>query len=901
MKSLGPKIWDLRICVLVGLCVLVFGASQVFAATSAFNKQINYQGKLTNSAGTTVSDGDYNIEFKIYTASTGGTLLWTETRTGTDKVTVTNGLFSVLLGSVTSLAGLNYNQDLYLSVNIGGTGAPSWDGEMTPRKRFGTVPAAFVADTLDGLDSDAFIRSDVVGTSTGGLLVLASTTFSATTTFASTLSVGTSTPAFNPYFIVGSTSPIIYIDRFTGRIGIQNSVPIQALDVIGNVGIDTGSAYKYNNTNIAFGITAIRNWFLGNAGNLTVTGVDNTGVGDQALLNVSTGVSNTAVGSSALKVNSSGQQNTAMGNNALASNLGGDGNFALGFNTLATNESGSYNTALGYSSMRLSTSSSYNVAIGDTSMTSAQSSYSVGVGGSTLQKDSGWGNVGVGSNAGTGDGSNIGNQSWFDTYSTFLGYNASRDSSVATETPLTNATAIGASSTVGCSNCMALGGTSTMAVKVGIGTSTPFATLAVAGTSSASNFYAFGTATSTANNGINLNVGCFSILGTCVGGGSTLTGSGAANRVTFWTSASNLSSSANFTWDGTTLGLTGVQSLSQSGTLAAILGDTTGNARGTSALDIQSTRDDVTKVASGDYASAFGALNTAAGAYSSAIGYSNIAVNDYDFAFGYGNSADGLDSGSVAVGYSNTVSVSAGSAFGVINTSNGFYALAAGGQNAATANYASAVGYNNTSSGQNSSAFGYSNSATHARSSALGYQNFAYATDSTAVGAANQANGTSSSAFGYGTIANASLATVLGASITNSATNSVMIGTRNVNGPGNVLLTPFGGNTGIGTTSPWAKLSVAGMAADGQQPLLTISSSTQSGTTTVFHVDYTGKVGIGTTSPFAALSVVGSTGVVADIYTATNTTATSTFAGFVSTKRIDLTGTATNTAAQGWN
>src|SRR3989344_8965083 len=42
---------------------------------------------------------------------------------------------------------------------------------------------------------------------------------------------------------------------------------------------------------------------------------------------------------------------------------------------------------------------------------------------------------------------------------------------------------------------------------------------------------------------------------------------------------------------------------------------------------------------------------------------------------------------------------------------------------------------------------------------------------------------------------------------------------------------------------------------------------------------FNSSVGIGTTSPYAALSVVGSTGVVADIYTATSTTATSTFAG----------------------
>ena len=42
-----------------------------------------------------------------------------------------------------------------------------------------------------------------------------------------------------------------------------------------------------------------------------------------------------------------------------------------------------------------------------------------------------------------------------------------------------------------------------------------------------------------------------------------------------------------------------------------------------------------------------------------------------------------------------------------------------------------------------------------------------------------------------------------------------------------------------------------------------------------------GNVGIGTTSPYAALSVVGSSGVVADHYSATSTTATSTFAAAI--------------------
>ena len=114
---------------------------------AAINKQINYQGKLTNASNVAVTNGTYNMEFALYTVSSGGTAIWTETRTGGNKVQVTNGLFSVLLGEVTSLSGIDFNQTLYLGVNIGGTGTPGWDGEMSPRKKLGTVPSAVVSET----------------------------------------------------------------------------------------------------------------------------------------------------------------------------------------------------------------------------------------------------------------------------------------------------------------------------------------------------------------------------------------------------------------------------------------------------------------------------------------------------------------------------------------------------------------------------------------------------------------------------------------------------------------------------------------------------------------------------------------------------------------------------------
>lgn len=58
-------------------------------------------------------------------------------------------------------------------------------------------------------------------------------------------------------------------------------------------------------------------------------------------------------------------------------------------------------------------------------------------------------------------------------------------------------------------------------------------------------------------------------------------------------------------------------------------------------------------------------------------------------------------------------------------------------------------------------------------------------------------------------------------------------------------------NLGVGSTSPWAKLSVNPTINDGAEPSFVIGSSTG----TQFIVTNPGKVGIGTTSPYASLSV----------------------------------------------
>lgn len=88
--------------------------------------------------------------------------------------------------------------------------------------------------------------------------------------------------------------------------------------------------------------------------------------------------------------------------------------------------------------------------------------------------------------------------------------------------------------------------------RVGTGTSSPWTDFAITGTTSITNGLIVGGAgSSTFTNGITIESGCFSVLGTCIGSGGTLTGSGVANRNGFWTSANNLSYSDENVWDNT--------------------------------------------------------------------------------------------------------------------------------------------------------------------------------------------------------------------------------------------------------------------------------------------------------------------------------------------------------------
>lgn len=171
---------------------------------------------------------------------------------------------------------------------------------------------------------------------------------------------------------------------------------------------------------------------------------------------------------------------------------------------------------------------------------------------------------------------------------------------------------------------------------------------------------------------------------------------------------------------GTPGGVDGDLQINASGSFGTIDGlnlDQTGNARGTSALDIQSLRNAVTDIAGGTQSVALGNANSAPGDFSTSIGVGNVASQTESTAIGVSNTASGFADVAIGIGNNSTHS---GVAVGFGNTSS-------------TANSSSSFGVSNVASGLKSTAIGFGNTASGTNSLAIGYQNTASGT-SVAIG-----------------------------------------------------------------------------------------------------------------------------------------------------------------------
>jgi len=117
----------------VFIITLVVGTS-----LAAVPQRINYQGYLTDS-GKVPINGTLDMHYKLYDASSEGTVLWSETHTG---VIVSNGIYNVLLGSTVAI-GLPFDDDYYLGITVGN------DSEMLPRQPLSSVGYAFRAESAN--------------------------------------------------------------------------------------------------------------------------------------------------------------------------------------------------------------------------------------------------------------------------------------------------------------------------------------------------------------------------------------------------------------------------------------------------------------------------------------------------------------------------------------------------------------------------------------------------------------------------------------------------------------------------------------------------------------------------------------------------------------------------------
>jgi microcystin-dependent protein len=123
------------LAVLTGL----IGAHGVFAGVP---QMINYQGTLTDKNGTSVPNGNYSIEFKIYDVASGGAALWSEKwDTTTTQIPVVGGNFNAMLGFQSPIPAAFFADHpvAYLGMKVG------TDSEMLPRQQITSVGYAFTA------------------------------------------------------------------------------------------------------------------------------------------------------------------------------------------------------------------------------------------------------------------------------------------------------------------------------------------------------------------------------------------------------------------------------------------------------------------------------------------------------------------------------------------------------------------------------------------------------------------------------------------------------------------------------------------------------------------------------------------------------------------------------------
>lgn len=301
------KFWLAAIIILLAGFAMFMNFHETKAAITSM---LNFAGKVTNTDGSEVTDGNYDFIFSLYNSSTGGTALWTETLdssslftatinsfdSGTNTYTYSSGVatstlrigqhltnaatgesvlitafdtdantITVVDGSPAWSAGqtisnLPYVEGGVIDVNLGAVTDLSgvdfnqpmyleitFNGEvMQPRKLITAVAQAFNADTLDGYHATDFANL------AGDSIVTGEWTFenilSVSTSSSETALSITQDGTGDIINLIGNSGQEVFTVTNIGNVGIGNSTPLATLDVNGDLRVASKETFDGNNS-----------------------------------------------------------------------------------------------------------------------------------------------------------------------------------------------------------------------------------------------------------------------------------------------------------------------------------------------------------------------------------------------------------------------------------------------------------------------------------------------------------------------------------------------------------------------------------------------------------------------------------------------------------------------------
>jgi len=286
-----------------------------------------YQGRLIDN--NQPADGLYDLQFKLFDASSDGNQLWGDVNT--PEVDVIDGYFTAELdfGSVFDAN----NRWLEIGVRPGIQSDPNAYTALTPRQKITATPYALYALNGEGggADSDWIISGNNMYSGVSGNVGIGKTSPAAK------LDVNGDIRAASVYKIGGNT---------------VLSVPEAGNTFVGvYAGASNSGSYNTFMGYYAgvFNTTGSYNTFMGNfAGFYNTTGFDNTFSGYMAGYENTTGYWNTFSGFLTGSSNTTGYGNTFSGYGAGYSNTAGSQNTFSGFQAGNSNTEGSGNVFLGY-------------------------------------------------------------------------------------------------------------------------------------------------------------------------------------------------------------------------------------------------------------------------------------------------------------------------------------------------------------------------------------------------------------------------------------------------------------------------------------------------------------------------------------------------------------------------